>query len=159
MTADSSALYRPCVGVCLFNKDGLAFAAERHNFPDAWQMVQGGVDDGEDILDAAKRELFEETNVTSAEIIKVMDEKIRYDLPPELASTLWGGKYRGQEQTWVAMRFTGDDSEIDITAHAPIEFVQWKWTRLTTFPELIVPFKRDVYKRVISEFSSLTTNP
>jgi putative (di)nucleoside polyphosphate hydrolase len=154
-----TSLYRPCVGICLINKDGLVFAAERHNFRGAWQMPQGGVDDGEDIITAARRELFEETNVKNAEIVAQMPKTIKYDLPPELSSTLWGGKYRGQEQTWFAMKFTGDDSEINITAHEPIEFTQWKWVEINTLPDLIVPFKREVYARVIAAFKPLTLHP
>ncbi len=153
MTID---LYRPCVGICLINNKGLVFAAERHNFKGAWQMPQGGIDDGEDVLAAAKRELYEETNIKSASLITIMPDTIRYNLPPDLQGKLWGGKYKGQEQSWVAMRFDGDDSEININAHEPIEFTQWKWVEIDTLPDLIVPFKRDVYARVIAAFKPLT---
>jgi putative (di)nucleoside polyphosphate hydrolase len=150
------SLYRPCVGICLINKDGLVFTAERHNFIGAWQMPQGGIDDGEDVITAVRRELFEETNIKSADIIHVMNEPLRYDLPPELQAKLWDGKYKGQEQNWVAMRFTGDDSEININAHEPIEFTQWTWMNIHDLPRFIVPFKRDVYLRVIKEFEQFT---
>ena len=154
-----TSLYRPCVGICLINKDGLVFAAERHNFIGAWQMPQGGIDDGEDIITAARRELFEETNIKSADIIAQMPETVKYDLPEDIRPKSWQGKYIGQEQTWLAMRFNGHDSEINITAHEPIEFTQWKWMEIDALPDLIVPFKRDVYARVIAAFKPLTLRP
>ncbi|MEM7618732.1 MAG: RNA pyrophosphohydrolase [Pseudomonadota bacterium] len=109
-------LYRPCVGIALFNKDGQVFVGERIDTPGAWQMPQGGIDPGEDLTLAAMRELKEEIGTNNAEIIEILDEKIRYDLPEERRKEFWNGKYVGQEQTWIAMRFTGADTDIDLEA-------------------------------------------
>lgn len=149
-------LYRPCAGVALFNADGKVFVGERIDTPGSWQMPQGGIDAGEDIEVAARRELQEETGVISAEILEIAKEVIRYDLPPALmAKKMWKTNYVGQEQTWVAMRFTGDESEINLSAHEPAEFSQWKWVNLEETLALIVPFKRAVYERVIALFGDL----
>ncbi|MFK7840050.1 MAG: RNA pyrophosphohydrolase [Bdellovibrionales bacterium] len=149
-------IYRPCVGIALFNKDGHVFIGERIDTPSAWQMPQGGIDEGEDIKAAALRELKEETGVHNVEIISVAKELIRYDLPEHLQNKLWNGIFAGQEQTWVAARFLGDDHEIDIKAFDPPEFSDWKWVPLEDTLNHIVPFKRDVYQRVISLFSDIT---
>lgn len=144
-------LYRPCVGIALFNKHGQVFIGQRIDTPGAWQMPQGGIDKDEDIEKAARRELMEEIGTDNIEIIKVLPEKIRYNLPEPMRTKLWGGKYAGQEQTWVAARFLGEDSDIDITAArgAPAEFSAWKWVALEQTVDLIVPFKRDVYRKVV----------
>lgn len=159
--------YRPCVGVMLLNGAGLAFVGRRrpkgpHDFTNErleWQMPQGGVDEGEAPVDAALRELYEETNVRSVEVLAEIEPWLSYDLPPENAKR-WKGKYIGQTQKWFALRFTGEDCEIDIArpaggAHAP-EFDEWRWERPSLLPDLIVPFKRDVYERVVREFAHLT---
>lgn len=145
--------YRPCIGIVLFNKDGKVFVGERIDTPGAWQMPQGGIDKGEKIERTALRELKEEIGTDKASLIKVMDKTIRYDLPPHLKDKLWGGKYVGQEQTWVAMRFDGEDSDIDITIDDRPEFSQWQWIDLDKTLDLIVPFKRDVYLKVIKFFT------
>lgn len=154
--SDLSSLYRSCVGVALFNKEGKVFIGERVDTPGSWQMPQGGIDEGETILVAAARELYEETGVTHADLLSVMKEKIRYDIPADVLERLhkvWDKPYIGQEQTWVAMRYEGADEEIDLAAHDQVEFSQWKWESLERVPDLIVPFKRDVYTKVIAAFS------
>lgn len=147
--------YRPCVGIALFNKDGHVFIGERIDTPGAWQMPQGGIDDGETIEETALRELNEEVGTNKAEIIAIAPHKIRYELPDHLVKSLWNSTYRGQEQTWVAARFTGADSDIDISSFAPPEFLNWKWVDLNATLDLIVPFKRDIYRDVIAMFSDL----
>ncbi len=150
--------YRPCVGIALFNKDGLVFVGQRIDTPGAWQMPQGGIDEGEDIEAAALRELKEEIGTNKAEIIKIADEKLTYDLPDELLGKLWNGQYRGQIQTWVAARFTGEDSDIDLTADDRPEFSSWQWVPLEKTIDLIVPFKTDAYRKVIDMFRSVMIN-
>lgn len=151
--------YRPCVGVMLVNADGKVFVGRRidNKEGDWWQMPQGGVDEGEDLEAAALRELAEETGAR-AEHVALIDrtqEPIRYDLPEELIGKLWGGKYRGQEQIWFLARFSGADSDIDLEAHDPAEFCDWKWVEAEQLPELIVPFKKRVYRAVVEAFREL----
>lgn len=145
-----SKLYRPCVGITLFNSQGLVFVGERIDTPGAWQMPQGGIDAGEDIPQAAMREMREEIGTDKAEIIKIAERTIRYDLPDDMRARLWNGKYAGQEQTWVAARFTGQDSDIRLDAHVPREFNRWQWVQLEETVNLIVPFKQETYRRVIA---------
>ncbi len=147
--------YRPCVGMTLFNKDGCVFVGERLDYPGAWQMPQGGIDDGEDTQRAFFRELREEIGTDKADILRIMDTPLKYDLPPRLLGKLWDGKYRGQEQTWVAARFKGTDDDIKIDAHMPQEFGRWQWVKLDEVIDLIVPFKRDTYRTVIEAFRDL----
>jgi putative (di)nucleoside polyphosphate hydrolase len=154
--------YRPCVGLCVLNRDGRVFIGRRIDGPEhvdavhAWQMPQGGVDRGEDPWPAALRELYEETNIRSVEKLGEIDEWLCYDIPRKLVGQAWKGRYRGQRQKWYALRFTGDEREIDIAhpagGHEP-EFVEWRWERMKKLPELIVPFKRPVYERVVKEFA------
>lgn len=146
--------YRPCVGIALFNRDGLVFAAERIDTPGAWQMPQGGIDKGEAPREAALRELEEEIGTNAGEIIAETPGWLTYDLPPELLGKAWKGKYRGQKQKWFALRFTGTDADIDIVTKHP-EFTIWRWLPLTDLPRLIVPFKRDVYQAVAREFQDI----
>jgi putative (di)nucleoside polyphosphate hydrolase len=151
----SDAAYRRGVGIMLFNKAGLVFVAQRLDQPsDAWQMPQGGIDAGEDPATAAKRELKEEIGTDKAEVVAESREWFRYDLPKDLRPRLWGGKYRGQMQKWFAMRFTGTDRDIDIATEHP-EFSAWKWTKPATLPDLIVPFKRDLYRELLVEFKAV----
>lgn len=147
--------YRACVGVALFNKDGKVFVGERIDTPDAWQMPQGGIDADEDIIAAALRELKEEIGTDKASLIKIHEEKIRYDLPDHLKDKLWGGQYAGQEQTWVAMRFEGQDSDIKLDDDERPEFSQWQWLEIDKTLELIVPFKRESYLKIIEAFKDI----
>jgi putative (di)nucleoside polyphosphate hydrolase len=156
--------YRPCVGVMVLNSLGLAFIGRRIDGPEHvdmthdWQMPQGGIDPGEDPWPAALRELREETNITSVERLAEIAEWLNYDIPRQLVGQAWHGKYRGQTQKWYALRFTGDEGEIDIAhpagGHKP-EFVEWRWEKLEKLPELVVPFKRNTYERVVAEFKKL----
>jgi putative (di)nucleoside polyphosphate hydrolase len=147
--------YRPCVGLALFNNEGKVFVGERLDNPGAWQMPQGGIDPGETVEKAAFRELLEEVGTDKAEIIRVADQTICYDLPPERVPQFWGGRYRGQEQSWVAMRFAGQDSDVILDGHSEPEFLRWQWVRLEETVGLIVPFKRETYRKVISLFADL----
>ena len=155
MTALDGLPYRRGVGIMLFNRAGLVLVARRIDMPaDAWQMPQGGIDAGEDPATAAKRELKEEIGTDKAEIVAESRGWFSYDLPEDLRPLLWGGKYRGQTQKWFAMRFTGTDRDIDIATEHP-EFSAWKWTKPATLPDLIVPFKRDLYRELLGEFKSV----
>ena len=148
----SSLPYRPCVGIALFNDKGQVFVGERIDSPGAWQMPQGGIDPGEDITTAAMRELGEEVGTQKAVIIEISDEKLRYEFPHDLPNTYLRENFRGQEQTWVALRFTGTPADINLDAHDPAEFQAWQWVELDRITDLIVPFKRDLYRQVIAKF-------
>ncbi len=146
--------YRPCVGLMLINADGRIFVGQRNDrHKDAWQMPQGGVDKGENPRDAALRELWEETGVTSdlVEVVAETDGWLAYDLPHEIVPKIWKGRYRGQEQKWFLLRFIGTDDQINIATDHP-EFSQWKWQAPDRLIEEIVPFKRDVYEQVLMAF-------
>ena len=149
--------YRPCAGIMLANRAGLVFVGQRIDNPgDAWQMPQGGIDDGEDPEVAAFRELGEETGLLPdhVDLLARSREEYFYDLPPELQGNIWGGRWRGQRQWWFLMRFKGEDSDIDIATHHP-EFSRWKWTEAADLPKLIVPFKRRIYEGLVAEFGPL----
>jgi len=149
--------YRPCVGIMLVNRDGKVFVGQRlDNVVEAWQMPQGGIDEGEDAKAAALRELGEETGIAPehVEIIAKAKDEHFYDLPPELLGKLWGGKYRGQRQYWYLARFLGQDSDINIETSHP-EFRAWRWATPESLPEMIVPFKRKLYRDILQEFKSL----
>lgn len=151
----NSLPYRPCVGIALFNHEGKVFVGERIDTPGAWQMPQGGIDAGEDIKEAALREMAEEIGCVKAEFLRIISEPICYDVPPALQNEYWDGKYRGQEQIWVALRFTGEDSDINLEAFEHPEFSRWQWVALHDTLSLIVPFKQDVYRQVIMLFSDI----
>jgi len=170
--------YRDNAGVVLFNSRGKVFVGRRMEKPGqelsrAWQLPQGGIDNGEEAYDAARRELFEETNVTSAQLICPAKDWLSYDFPDGMINKRLGKKYRGQRQMWYAMLFTGPESEIDLSAPGggaySQEFSQWRWEKLANLPDLVVPFKRDVYQQLVCWFADLpgqirrgeisTTNP
>lgn len=146
--------YRRGVGVLLFRTDGLVFVARRIDTPgDAWQLPQGGVDDGEKPRRAVLRELKEETGTDRAEILGKSRHWYRYDLPEELRGRVWGGRYRGQKQRWFAMRFLGSDADIDLAADGHPEFDAWKWVALAALPGFAVSFKQALYHDLASEFA------
>jgi putative (di)nucleoside polyphosphate hydrolase len=163
MASENNAVYRQCVGLAVFNRDGRVFLGRRRSgpetgkLPQAWQMPQGGIDPGETPLEAALRELYEETNIRSVSLLGEASDWFSYDLPAPLAGKAWRGRYRGQNQKWFAFRFDGEDSEIDV-AHPGDgkqrpEFTDWRWEDLARVPELIVPFKRAVYDQVAAAFA------
>jgi len=148
--------HRRGVGVMLLNRDGQVFVGARVDNPeDAWQMPQGGIDDDEEPWPAAIRELEEETGISPHLVEKLAEcaERLRYDLPEEWRPRLWGGKWVGQEQDWFLARFLGDDRDIDLNAAGHPEFRAWKWVEPDCLPELIVPFKRELYRRLLREFA------
>ena len=149
------ALYRPAVGIMLFNREGKIFVGRRIDMPAglaAWQMPQGGIDPGETPRQAAIRELKEEVGNDKAEILAESRAWLHYDLPTEIAGQMWGGRYRGQRQKWFAMRFTGEDGDIDPATTEHPEFDAWEWIMPARLPDLIVPFKRQLYLNVLAEF-------
>jgi putative (di)nucleoside polyphosphate hydrolase len=146
--------YRPGVGIMLLNPKGNVFAGRRIDMPAglaAWQMPQGGIDPGETPRQAALRELKEEVGTDKAEILAESAVWHHYDLPPEIAVRMWRGRYRGQRQKWFAMRFLGGDADIDPATEHP-EFDAWEWVEPARLPDLIVPFKRQIYLDVLAEF-------
>ena len=145
--------YRHGVGMMVFNDKKQIFVGKRIDNQEAWQMPQGGVDKGENVEVAAKRELYEETGIQSIRIIKKSDKEYIYDLPDHLLGKIWKGKYKGQKQTWYLMKFLGPDSEININRKHP-EFNEWKWVSIDELPNLIVNFKKDLYQAVIAEFTN-----
>jgi putative (di)nucleoside polyphosphate hydrolase len=158
--------YRPCVGLAVINAAGRVFIGRRSSGPEhidethVWQMPQGGIDRGEDPWPAAIRELYEETSIRSIEKLGEIEDWLAYDIPRDIVGQAWGGRYRGQTQKWYALRFTGDDREVDILtpgggAHEA-EFIAWRWEHIERLPELVVPFKRATYERVVQEFRHFT---
>jgi len=148
--------YRRNVGLMVLNDEGHVWVGQRKDrYKDAWQMPQGGVDKGEDARAAALRELEEETGIT-AELVDVVaetDDWLPYELPYDLIPQLWKGRYRGQEQKWFLLRFSGTDAHINIETKEP-EFSAWKWMAPAELPDAIVPFKREVYARVLAVFAA-----
>jgi putative (di)nucleoside polyphosphate hydrolase len=140
----------------VFNARGLVFVGRRlvEEFGEAWQMPQGGVDTGEDLREAVLRELSEETGIKSVRVEAEAPDWFRYDLPREAVGIALKGKYRGQTQKWFALRFLGEDGEVDLAAHGHPEFDAWKWVEIDEVVRLIVPFKREVYQKVVEAFRS-----
>ena len=146
------------VGIVLLNSENNIFVGKRIDNPkNSWQMPQGGVDQNENFLEAAKRELEEETGIKSVKLIKELDGWFKYDLPENLLGKLWNGKYRGQKQKWFVMKFLGHSDEINIKTEKP-EFLEWKWIELAKLPSIAVHFKVDVYKKIKEELTSLKLN-
>lgn len=158
--------YRPCVGIMVLNREGRVWAGKRVVIPQGemdgalklWQMPQGGIDDGEEAEPAARRELFEETGISSVELLAEAPDWIRYELPPELVGIALKGRFRGQAQRWFAYRFLGEESEIRISpppgGHSA-EFEVWAWRTMDEVLDLVVPFKRPVYEQVVAAFRHL----
>ncbi len=148
--------YRQGVGAMLFNHRGEVFVGRRIDTPGQdWQMPQGGIDSGEAPRHAGMRELAEETGIKSAVIVAESADWLRYDLPRDLAARVWKGRYRGQEQMWFALRFTGTDGDIDLNVSRHPEFSQWKWVAIERLPDLIIEFKRRLYEDIVAEFHHL----
>ena len=156
--------YRPCVGMVVLNRQGRVLIGRRTDGPEqvdqvhVWQMPQGGIDEGEDPYPAALRELHEETNIRSVEKLGEIEDWLAYDIPRDIVGQAWKGRYRGQTQKWFALRFTGRDSEINVTnppgGHEP-EFAEWRWEPMKNLPALVIGFKRQVYARIVGEFAHL----
>lgn len=159
MTAPDPARYRPCAGLMIVNAMRRVFVGKRIDTKegDWWQMPQGGIDPGEDLHEAAFRELHEETGITreKVDILATTAGELYYDLPSTLKGKLWKGKYVGQRQRWFLLRFTGSDTDIDLAAHDPAEFNDFRWIEPEQLPGLIIPFKRAVYEEVLAEFRPL----
>lgn len=159
MSETRAELYRPCVGVILVNGENKAFVGKRidNKEGDWWQMPQGGVDEGEDADAALLRELAEETGAKAehVEVLGRLPGELFYDLPDDLKGKLWGGRFVGQRQTWFLARFTGADKDVVLDAHHDPEFCEWKWVDPELLPELIVPFKREVYRAIVEGFRGL----
>jgi len=150
--------YRKGVGIMLFNRQGQVFVAQRIDNPgEAWQMPQGGIDEGEAPKDTAFREMLEEIGSNHAEILAESAQWLTYDLPADLIGRIWKGKYRGQKQKWFAMLFLGEDKDINLATKHP-EFNQWRWAEFREVIELIVPFKRELYEQVATEFAPVAAS-
>jgi putative (di)nucleoside polyphosphate hydrolase len=156
MSKKNDLPYRLGVGAVVLNRAGLVFVAKRIDTPgDAWQMPQGGIDADEDPREAVLRELGEEIGTQNVEILDETPDWLVYDLPKDVRKKVWKGKYRGQKQKWYAVRFLGEDADIDLNAHKHPEFSAWKWADMHHLPQLIVPFKRDLYQDIVACFSHL----
>ncbi|WP_169544185.1 RNA pyrophosphohydrolase [Sneathiella aquimaris] len=154
MTEARDLPYRPCAGIMVLNAKNEVFVGKRIDMPsDYWQMPQGGIDHGESPRDAAIREMLEEIGTDNADLIAETEDWLTYDLPNHLIGNIWKGKYRGQKQKWFLFRFKGKDSEINIATEHP-EFSEWKWSAPENLVSEIVPFKKEIYKKIVERFSS-----
>ena len=143
------------VGIVVLNSDNKVFVGKRKDNPvDKWQMPQGGVDPGETLLQAMKRELIEETSIKNIEVLKELDYWLEYELPKDLLGVIWQGKYRGQKQKWFVVKFFGLDNEINLNTKKP-EFIEWKWLDISKLPDVIVDFKKNVYKKLVKELDKI----
>ncbi|TVR97827.1 MAG: RNA pyrophosphohydrolase [Rhodospirillales bacterium] len=149
--------YRKGVGALLFDRRGRVLVAQRVDTPGAWQLPQGGIDEGEDPEEAVRREVKEELGTDRFEIVAETPGWLRYDLPEALQGRIWGGRYRGQEQRWYALRFTGADADINLAASGHPEFDAWRWAAVDELPALAVWFKRPLYEDLVSQFRHLGT--
>lgn len=156
MTDQADLPYRPCAGIMLLNRDGKVFVGQRLDSTlEAWQMPQGGIDEGEEAAEAAIRELGEETGISAdlVELVAIAPDELFYDLPPEMVGRIWKGRWRGQRQRWFLYRFLGEDSDVDIaTVHQ--EFRAWRWADPADLPGIIVPFKKALYEAVLAAFAA-----
>ncbi len=165
MSSNQQLPYRPCVGIMLFNDAGKVWIGRRipkwagDGSQKMWQMPQGGIDAGETPLEAARRELDEETGIREVQLLAEYPDWLNYDLPTEVVGVALGGKYRGQTQKWFAMRFSGEDRQICIDGSNghEVEFDQWRWSDPDDVLDLVVPFKREVYRQVIHRFKDLSS--
>ena len=147
--------YRNGVGIVVLNNENKVFVAKRIDNPkNFWQMPQGGVDEGEDLLNAAYRELKEETSIFSVKLIKEIEDWTQYDLPSKLIGIIWKGRYKGQKQKWFIFKFLGNDTEINIKTKNP-EFLDWKWIEIGKITEIVVDFKKEVYQKVEKEIKKI----
>jgi len=156
MKANLFKKYRRCVGIMIINKEKKILVGKRIDHPSGfWQMPQGGIDENENPEEAVRREMMEEIGTNKAELIKVSSQWINYNIPLETLKTLpWGNKYIGQSQKWFVFKFTGQDSDINVDTKNP-EFSEWKWAKMDSIIDNIVPFKRDVYSKILEEFKDI----
>ena len=158
MNSEKELPLRLGVGIALLNHENKVFVGKRIDNPaNSWQMPQGGVNQNENFLDAAKRELEEETGIKTVKLIKELDQWLAYDLPKNLLGKLWKGKYRGQKQKWFVMKFIGKTDEINVKTKNP-EFLDWKWIKPSELPDIAVKFKVEIYKKIKDELASLSLN-
>ena len=149
---------RTGVGAIVLNRENKILVGKRKDNPvDKWQMPQGGVNINEDYVSAVKRELYEETSIKNIQILKEFEEWLEYELPKNLLGVIWKGKFRGQKQKWFITKFTGEDNEINVNTSHP-EFIEWKWIEMDELPNVIVEFKKDIYKKILLKLKNFLVN-
>jgi len=157
MVKDKILPLRTGVGIILINNQNKIFVAKRIDNPiDKWQMPQGGVEPSEELVEAMKRELVEETSIESIKILKEINYWLEYELPQNLLGKIWKGRFRGQKQKWFIVKFTGSEKEINLCTKYP-EFMEWKWIKVDELTNVVVDFKKDVYKKLIIEIKKIIT--